>query len=321
MSSKYIQEEFSDIIDDIFDKKTGRRSFLKGMAGLAAAGSSLTLAGCSNNSPFSEENILRLKEYFKGNFTLMSQEDKNATIKRLERLAKIKDGLDLKISSKGPIPNVLFGFALNVSRCEGFMDCVQACVDENNIDRKTKTQCIRVFEIEHGEMNVQSGNGKYFHEVPVDNHFYMGVQCFQCENAPCIKACPTKATWREDDGIVVVDYNWCIGCRYCQAACPYWGRRFNWNDPYIPAEELTRKQHYLGNRIRPKGTMEKCTFCIQRTRTGRLPACVEICPTGSRVFGNLLDPKSEIRFVLENKKVFRMKEDLGTDPKFWYFVD
>ena len=105
------------------------------------------------------------------------------------------------------------------------------------------------------------------------------------------------------------------------AACPYWGRRFNWNEPQVPLKEMTKKQHYLGNRIRGKGQVEKCTFCVQRSREGRLPACVEACPTGARVFGNLLDPKSEIRFVLKNKKVFRLKEDLGTDPKFWYFID
>jgi len=149
----------------------------------------------------------------------------------------------------------------------------------------------------------------------------MGVQCFQCNNPPCVKACPTKATWKEADGIVVVDYDWCIGCRYCMAACPYWGRRFNWNQPEIPKDETTKKQHYLGNRPRVRGMMEKCTFCIQRSRKGKLTACAEACPTGARVFGNLLDPDSEIRFVLENKKVYRLKEDLGTDPKFWYFID
>jgi len=125
----------------------------------------------------------------------------------------------------------------------------------------------------------------------------------------------------EPDGIVVVDYDWCIGCRYCMTACPYWARHFNWSEPEIPAEEINLDTHYLGNRPRPKGVVEKCHFCVQRTREGRQPACMEACPTGARVFGNLLDPDSEIRYVLENKTVFRLKEDLGTEPKFWYYTD
>ncbi|RMH12378.1 MAG: 4Fe-4S dicluster domain-containing protein, partial [Gemmatimonadetes bacterium] len=151
--------------------------------------------------------------------------------------------------------------------------------------------------------------------------FYLGTQCFQCENPPCVDVCPVGATWKEADGIVVIDYDWCIGCRYCEAACPYWARRFNWSEPVVPAEEVNPVQHYLGNRARRKGVMEKCTYCIQRTRQGRLPACAEACPTGARIFGNLLDPDSEIRWVIEHKKVFRLKEDLGTEPKFWYFMD
>ena len=132
---------------------------------------------------------------------------------------------------------------------------------------------------------------------------------------------PVGATWQEPDGIVVIDYNWCVGCRACMAACPYWARRFNWSAPEVPAEEVNPNQHYLGNRARKKGVVEKCTFCIHRTRQGRLPACAEACPTGARVFGNLLDPDSEIRWVLANKHVFRLKEDLGTEPRFWYFTD
>ncbi|MCL4128678.1 UNVERIFIED_CONTAM: hypothetical protein GTU68_057612 [Idotea baltica] len=126
----------------------------------------------------------------------------------------------------------------------------------------------------------------------------MGTQCFHCDNPPCVEVCPVAATWREDDGLVVIDYDWCVGCRYCMAACPY-----------------------DGNRMRKKGVMEKCTFCVQRSRAGQNPACVDACPTGARIFGNLLDPESTIRWVLENKKVFRLKEDLGTEPKFWYFMD
>ena len=149
----------------------------------------------------------------------------------------------------------------------------------------------------------------------------MPVQCHHCDNAPCTKVCPVEATWKEEDGIVVVDYNWCIGCRYCEAACPYHARRFNWKKPSIAAAEINPDQSYLSNRIRPQGVMEKCTFCLHRTREGRLPACLEACPTGARVFGNLADPDSELRWVLANKRVFILKEDLGTKPRFFYFFN
>ncbi len=300
----------------------GRRDFLKSAIKTAAITGTAALPGCSAGSLGSKEVLsLKWKEFFKKNYRLMTRKEKEETVTRLERLTKLKKNLDVQIDVSEPLNDVLFGYAFNITRCEGYMECVSACVKENNLDRRSKTQYVRIFEMEHGKMSPESGNGKYFHEVPVEDHFYMGVQCFHCENAPCIKACPTKATWKEPDGIVVVDYDWCIGCRYCMAACPYWGRRFNWNEPEIPDSQITKKQHYLGNRIRSKGMMEKCTFCIQRSRKGKLPACAEACPTGARVFGNLLDPNSEIRFVLKNKKVFRMKEDLGTDPKFWFFID
>jgi Fe-S-cluster-containing dehydrogenase component len=300
-----------------------RRTFLKNLSiGAAAAGAAL-VTGCVPGAEAAATGELRLRwqEFFKKNYRLMTEEEKAQTADRLERLAARQDDLEFHVGTEPPLPKVLYGYAFNITRCEGFMECVTACIKENNLDRKTNTQYIRIFEMEPGQLDPSTGNGKYFHEVPVDNKFYMGTQCFHCENAPCTKACPTQATWKEPDGIVVVDYDWCIGCRYCQAACPYYGRRFNWGKAEIPKAEITRKQHYLGNRLRPVGKMEKCTFCIQRTRNGRLPACVEACPTGSRVFGNLLDPASEIRYVLKHKKVFRMKEELGTEPKFWYFID
>jgi molybdopterin-containing oxidoreductase family iron-sulfur binding subunit len=131
--------------------------------------------------------------------------------------------------------------------------------------------------------------------------------------------CPTGATWTERDGIVVIDYDWCIGCRYCMAACPYGARHFNWAEPSIPPGEINTNTHYLGNRPRSKGVVEKCTFCIQRARAGRYPACVEVCPVGARKFGNLLDKDSEIRYIIEHKRVLVLKEELNTLPRFFYF--
>jgi molybdopterin-containing oxidoreductase family iron-sulfur binding subunit len=103
------------------------------------------------------------------------------------------------------------------------------------------------------------------------------------------------------------------------AACPYGARHFNWGQPSVPADQINPHMHVLGNRPRPQGVVEKCTFCIQRTREGRYPACVEVCPVGARKFGNLLDPDSEIRYVIEHKRVLVLKQELNTVPKFFYF--
>jgi molybdopterin-containing oxidoreductase family iron-sulfur binding subunit len=225
------------------------------------------------------------------------------------------------VSDDRPIPGVQFGYALNLSVCNGCRKCAEACNKENNHDRATNQSYIRVFEMEQGSLDFEHANTTYDHAVPAPGKYYMPVQCQQCDDAPCVAVCPVEATWKEEDGIVVIDYDWCIGCRYCEAACPYHARRFNWTEPEISAEEINPDQGYLSNRVRPQGVVEKCHFCLHRTRKGKLPACVEACPTGARVFGNLLDPESPIRWVLDNKRVFVLKEELGTRPRFFYFFD
>ena len=313
----------SDSSHSVLDKQVGRRGALGMLFGGAAAGASAVKAQASVLSEESEkeQKLLEWEEYFKGNFRLMSAEEKAQTVERLTSLARIKSGRNVHIKASDANEGVLYGYAFNISKCKGYRECVKACVQENNLDRNTEMQYIRIFEMKNGEMNLEEGDTEFHHQVPAAGHFYIGTQCFQCADPPCTKVCPVGATWHEPDGITVVDYDWCIGCRYCQAACPYWARRFNCSEPEVPAEEVNPNQHYLGNRARKKGVMEKCTFCIQRSREGRLPACAEACPTGARIFGNLLDPNSDIRYVLAHKKVFRLKEDLGTEPKFWYFMD
>ncbi|MBC8258769.1 MAG: 4Fe-4S dicluster domain-containing protein [SAR324 cluster bacterium] len=305
--------------------QVSRRSLLKkiGVLGTtgAAAATGVTLAAQvveKSGQEFSDS----LDSFFQKHYRRMSPEEVQVTIARLQRKAKRKYNKDISIDTAPPLPVTLFGYALNISKCKGYRKCVDACVEENNQGRDTQIQFIRVLEMERGSMNLEESNHYYDPEtVPQKGKFYLPVQCMQCENPPCVRACPVKATWKEDDGVVVIDYDWCIGCRYCMTACPYWARHFNWNEPHVPPEELNPVTHYLGNRPRSKGVMEKCMFCVQRTRKGKQPACMEACPTGARIFGNLLDPESEIRYILENKTVFRLKEDLGTEPKFWYFTD
>ncbi|HEY9384439.1 MAG TPA: 4Fe-4S dicluster domain-containing protein [Gemmatimonadales bacterium] len=308
----------------LLQKPVDRRRALTVLAGAAVAGVQ-ALSACRPLNPLSEEErevrLLAWREYIKGNYRFMTDAERAETIARLERQALLQRGTAVSIQSTGPQPGVIFGYAFNISKCKGFRSCVEACINENNLDRNADTQYIRIFEIEQGVIDLDHGDATFQHEVPAEGHFYMGTQCFQCADPPCVKVCPVGATWQEPDGITVIDYDWCIGCRYCMAACPYWARRFNWSAPDVPVPEVNTNQHYLGNRARKTGVVEKCTFCIHRTRQGRLPACAEACPTGARVFGNLLDPKSEIRWVLEHKRVFRLKEDLKTEPRFWYFTD
>ncbi len=310
-------------VEQVINKPQDRRTAMKGLTAMLLSGAGLLNSSCSLTAGEDEQDLAQLKweEYFKGNYRLMTPEEKKETVRRLERMYELNNGGKINISDKGPLKDVLYGYAFNISKCRGYMDCINACIKENNQDRNSQMQYIRIHEFENGRMDFAMADDNFYHEVPAAGHFYIGTQCFHCDNPPCVDVCPVKATWKEKDGIVVIDYDWCIGCRYCEAACPYDGRRFNWSDPHVPENELNKDQHYLGNRLRKKGVMEKCTFCIQRTRSGANPACVEACPTGARIFGNLLDPKSSIRWVLENKKVFRLKEDLGTEPKFWYFMD
>ena len=307
------------------NKKLTRRRLLKKI-GIAGVSGAVATSGAALAAQVTEDGgdefSDSLASLFQTHYRRMSPEEVEATIARLQRKTKRKYGKNISIDTTPPLPNVLFGYALNISKCKGYRKCVDACVEENNQGRDTQIQYIRVLEMERGSMNLEESNHYYDPEtVPQKGKFYMPVQCMQCENPPCVRACPVKATWKETDGVVVIDYDWCIGCRYCMTACPYWARHFNWNEPELPPEELNPVTHYLGNRPRSKGVMEKCMFCIQRTRRGKQPACMEACPTGARVFGNLLDPESEIRYILENKTVFRLKEDLGTEPKFWYYTD
>ncbi|MDA8092171.1 MAG: 4Fe-4S dicluster domain-containing protein [Nitrospiraceae bacterium] len=296
--------------------KVDRRTLLKGaLAGAATTMLPLNRADASFSSFW--------ESFFQKHFREMTDAEKKKVVERLEREYERKYKKAIKVGIEPAMPGVLFGYGLDLSRCIGCRTCVYACVAENNQSKDPQVQWIQVLRFKQGELMNWEKADKYYDPklVPEPGYFYMPVQCQQCENPPCVRACPTQATWKEPDGIVVVDYNWCIGCRYCMAACPYGARHFNWAEPGRKPEDINPNTHYLGNRPRYKGVVEKCTFCVQRTRKGRYTACVEACPVGARKFGNLLDPKSEIRYAMEHKRTFRLKDELNTHPKFFYFFD
>lgn len=142
------------------------------------------------------------------------------------------------------------------------------------------------------------------------------VLCNHCDKPPCVKVCPTQATWkRQKDGIVMMDWHRCIGCRYCVVACPYGSRSFNWRDPRPAVKEV--KADFP---TRMRGVVEKCTFCAERLEVGRMPYCVDACKAKALIFGDLEDPDSEIREVLHSNFTIRRKPGLGTQPEVYYIV-
>lgn len=300
-----------------------RRGFIwKGVAG--AAGVTALAAALSPLRKLKSDDIPSLEAFLQKHYKEMTSEEKDQAIKRIAEQVRRRHKLAQTptISDPPPLDGVEFVYGLNISRCIGCRKCVHACVAENNQSRSPEIQYIRVLQMEKGSINVETSDHHYAPaQVPDPDSYYMPVQCHQCEKPPCVKVCPVEATWQEPDGITVIDYDWCIGCRYCEAACPYWARRFNFSEPQIPPGDINPDMSYLSNRPRTKGVMEKCTFCLQRTRKGLLPACLEVCPTGSRKFGNVLDPESEVAYILQHKRVFVLKEDVGTMPRFFYYFD
>jgi molybdopterin-containing oxidoreductase family iron-sulfur binding subunit len=141
------------------------------------------------------------------------------------------------------------------------------------------------------------------------------VLCNHCENPPCVRACPTKATFkRESDGIVMMDFHRCIGCRFCMAACPFGARSFNYRDPR-PFLKETNKEFPT----RMKGVVEKCSFCVELLAAGKMPACVE-ASEGKLTFGDLFDPASKVRELIKTNYTIRRKINLGTEPSVYYIV-
>lgn len=158
---------------------------------------------------------------------------------------------------------------------------------------------------------------------------YLPRPCMQCEHAPCVEVCPVGASYYRDDGIVMMDYDKCIGCRYCMVACPYDARAFNWeaftgDNPAVPEWGEPDVER------RPRGVPEKCSFCYQRIDRGTslglkpgvdaaaTPACVVGCPTGARIFGDLNDPNSNVSQLLKKHPSYRLRENLGTNPRVYY---
>jgi len=217
---------------------------------------------------------------------------------------------------------------IDLDRCTGCAACEVACKSENNLATVTPEQADlgRAFNWMKVMTQVQG-------EFPNTTMHYLPRPCMHCDNPPCVHVCPVAATYINDEGIVGQIYPRCIGCRYCANACPYTVKYFNWFAPKWPATERDHLNPDVS--VRPKGVIEKCTFCHHRLQKARedarvqerelreedyQPACAEVCPTGAIVFGDLENPRHRVSALKSDPRAMRLMEDLGTEPKVYYLV-
>ena len=222
-----------------------------------------------------------------------------------------------------------WAMVIDLDRCTACEACVVACQVENNVPPT-------------GEKEAEQGRAiSWMRLVPFteeeDEHGtrpalrLVPLPCMHCDNPPCTKVCPVQATVIGEEGLVAQIFARCIGCRYCTTACPYTVRRFNWKRPEWP--EPMQQGLSPDVSVRPKGVVEKCTFCHHRLQRARdiaraegrelqegeyMPACVETCPAGAMAFGDIEDPRSEVSRLAQSPRAFRLMEELGTEPKVIY---
>lgn len=207
-----------------------------------------------------------------------------------------------------------WGMVIDLQKCVGCDSCTVACKAENRTPPGISYNV--VLETEEGIFpNVRKRN--------------LPMPCMHCDRPPCVQVCPVRATYKLENGIVAIDYDRCIGCRYCMVACPYGARSFDFGDDYrdemLGYEDVQAPDYGVdrGPRrpgVAPVGTVRKCTFCLHRLQRGEEPACVETCIGDARYFGDLNDPTSVVARLAASPRAFRLREELGTEPRVYYLL-
>lgn len=234
----------------------------------------------------------------------------------LKESALLRMYAELKRALEKPLDQRKWIMVIDLQKCIGCAACTLACKAENHTPPGVVYNPVLEEEI-----------GEY----PNVTRRFLPRPCQQCDDPPCVPVCPVNATWKRPDGIVVIDYNACIGCRYCLTACPYGARYFDFGDAYTdgtpgrqpyeeaPSPEYGREWHRNGRRS-PVGNARKCQFCIHRLDAGMLPACVTTCIGGALHFGDKNDPDSLVSQLAASPRRMRLKEELGTEPKVYYLL-
>lgn len=282
------------------NKYNSRRNFLVKGIGAAAL---VTSAGAIANSLFKNEDVLASGETVK----LLSPDGKIVEIDK----SYIKPAPEIMITDKQAregIKGKKFVMVIDLSQCKNLRKCHNACEKMHSLT--PQKEWLKVLKIQDSE-----NSAPYWQPTP----------CFHCDNPPCVKVCPVDATFKREDGIVAIDNNRCIGCRFCMVACPYSARTFDWGEVAKEVNSLDNGNSIETSKPAQCGTVSKCDFCPDMIRQGKLPACVTACPNGAFYFGDENedavsngDETVRLSELLKDKSGYRYLEDLGTKPRVYY---
>lgn len=273
-------------------ESANRRKFLK--LGLLAGAGTITCTSCSTKEDTGEKEKVLTTD------GKLVEVDKSA----------IQESSYIPVSpseARKGIPGKKFVMVVDLSRCRNARRCIESCEHHHQITHDRPF--IKVLRMQ---------------DNPNSSPYWMPKKCFQCDNPPCVKVCPVGATFKRSDGIVLIDNQRCIGCRFCMSACPYSARVFNWGEPKKP-ENYDKPYSPETSVPSRKGTVEKCDFCPDMLRQNKLPHCISACPNGALFFGDRIadtvtNGSETVRLskLLRDKAGYRYLEELGTKPNVYY---
>jgi len=283
-------------------EETSRRDFMKkfGLYGAAAfAGSAAIYTGYKYEKSKSNHDMVKV----------LTDDNKLKLVPR-DQISKVEpEGKILQSRGREGIVGKKWVMVIDLSKCRNARKCVNACQSAHNLRPH--------------EYHINTLTMKESEKTPA---FYMPKPCQHCDNPPCVAVCPVDATYKRQDGVVLIDNERCIGCRFCMSACPYSARIFHWQEPLPPNSDITEYDVEL-NVPQKKGTISKCVFSSDRLRKGELPYCVSACPNGVFYFGDENEDavtngttKETVRLqdLLSKNGGYRLMPELGTEPRVYY---
>jgi Fe-S-cluster-containing dehydrogenase component len=300
-------DEREAVVEGVGKAQASRRRFLQVLGAAAATAAT------------SQADAAPWEDFFQQHYKRLTDDEKRQIFARLEAQVQDKYGVAVRISDPKPIDGVEFGYALNLTACVGCRRCEYACAQENNTSRSPELHYIRVLEMDKGTLDVERSTRPTRASADASGHFYMPVQCHQCRDAPCVRACPVNATWPSPTASSSSTTTGASAAATARPRARTSRGASTMAEPTMRPSEINPDQGLLSNRAAGAGVMEKCTFLPPPHAPRGVPRVPRGVPHRRAQVRQPARPNSEVRQVLETKRVYVLHEDAGTNPRFYYY--